>query len=182
MSSFITQITEEELTQKTTFTKGLSSISFENGSFKKGPTFSLGMREQALTYCNKISNAQSLKSLIVEGKYSLTIWIQEKLEAIQAQSEQKNSSSAENTEEIDDLPTTTAVRHYRGQTYEIEVVDETALTSEQKDTVKAVPTKKVIRQYRGQTYEVEVPDYSAMQQASQNQQKPRRKYRGQYID
>lgn len=46
---------------------------------------------------------------------------------------------------------------------------------------QSVPTKKVIKRYRGQVYEEEVVDWAAMQQMNQ-QNKPRRKYRGQYID
>ena len=44
-----------------------------------------------------------------------------------------------------------------------------------------LPTKKVTKKYRGQVYEEEVVDWAAVQQMSQ-QNKPTRKYRGQYID
>ena len=43
-----------------------------------------------------------------------------------------------------------------------------------------LPTKTVTKRYRGQVYEETVVDWAAVQQL--NQQKPRRKYRGQYID
>jgi len=43
-----------------------------------------------------------------------------------------------------------------------------------------LPTKTVTKRYRGQVYEETVVDWAAVQQEQQN--KPRRKYRGQYID
>ncbi|MEL6437735.1 MAG: hypothetical protein AAFQ80_00565 [Cyanobacteria bacterium J06621_8] len=42
-------------------------------------------------------------------------------------------------------------------------------------------TKTVTRRYRGQVYEETVVDYAALQQNNQ-ENKPRRKYRGKYID
>ena len=47
-------------------------------------------------------------------------------------------------------------------------------------TQQSLPTKTVARRYRGQVYEETVVDWEAVQQL--DQQKPRRKYRGQYID
>ena len=44
-----------------------------------------------------------------------------------------------------------------------------------------LPTKTVTKRYRGQVYEETVVDWAAVQQLNQ-QEKPRRKYRGQYID
>lgn len=44
-----------------------------------------------------------------------------------------------------------------------------------------LPTKKVTKRYRGQVYEETVVDWSAVQQLDR-QNKPARKYRGQYID
>ena len=46
---------------------------------------------------------------------------------------------------------------------------------------QSIPTKTVTRRYRGQVYEETVIDWAAIQQMNQ-QGKPRRKYRGQYID
>lgn len=43
------------------------------------------------------------------------------------------------------------------------------------------PKKTVTRRYRGQVYEETVVDLAAIQQMNQ-QDKPRRKYRGQYVD
>ena len=44
-----------------------------------------------------------------------------------------------------------------------------------------IPTKKEIKKYRGQVYEEEVVDWAVVQQMNQ-QNNPRCKYRGQYID
>ena len=45
----------------------------------------------------------------------------------------------------------------------------------------SLPTKTVTKRYRGQVYEETVVDWTAVQQLKQ-QNKPPRKYRGQYID
>lgn len=45
----------------------------------------------------------------------------------------------------------------------------------------SLPTKTVTKRYRGQVYEETVVDWAAIQQVG-NQNKPRRKYRGQYVD
>ena len=52
--------------------------------------------------------------------------------------------------------------------------------STQPQTNQSLPTKTVVKKYRGREYEETVVDWAALQQV--NQQKPRRKYRGQYID
>ena len=44
-----------------------------------------------------------------------------------------------------------------------------------------LPTKKITKRYRGQVYEEEVVDWAAVKQINLHN-KPRRKYRGQYID
>ncbi len=46
---------------------------------------------------------------------------------------------------------------------------------------QSMPTKTVTKRYRGQVYEETVVDWAAIQQTNQ-QGKPRRKYRGQYVD
>lgn len=45
---------------------------------------------------------------------------------------------------------------------------------------QSLPTKTVTKRYRGQVYEEVVVDWAAVQQNQQS--KPRRKYRGQYLD
>lgn len=180
MIGFVTQIAESEFKSNSNWDSDSLTVDFDDSSFKKGPTFALGMEEQALTYCKKLST-QHLKSLIVKNKYSLTIWIQQQIAAIGSHS--PDTTTQPQTKTNADLPKTTMVKHYRGQTYEVEVTDNSAQSAEQQQAAAPkIPTKKVIRQYRGQTYEVEVPDYSAIQNLAANQQKPRRKYRGQYID
>ena len=45
------------------------------------------------------------------------------------------------------------------------------------------PTKTVVKRYRGRIYQETVVDWAAIQRTNQTDpQKPRRKYRGQYID
>ena len=55
--------------------------------------------------------------------------------------------------------------------------------STQPQTNQSLYTKTVIKKYRGREYEETVVDWATVRQLQQtNQQKPRRKYRGQYID
>lgn len=61
------------------------------------------------------------------------------------------------------------------QNYQTSAVEQQSLTNPQ-----PLPTKTVVKKYRGQEYEETVVDWAAIQQM--NHQKPRRKYRGQYID
>ena len=58
--------------------------------------------------------------------------------------------------------------------------DSTHLASTQPQTNQSLPTKTVVKRYRGREYEETVVDWAAVQQV--DRQKPRRKYRGQYID
>lgn len=55
------------------------------------------------------------------------------------------------------------------------IADRQSLTDPQ-----ALPTKTIIKKYRGREYEETVVDWAAVQQIQQP--KPRRKYRGQYVD
>lgn len=55
------------------------------------------------------------------------------------------------------------------------------VVSQPVENKQSIPTKTVTKRYRGQVYQEEVVDWEAMQQMDQ-QEKPRRKYRGQYID
>ncbi len=57
------------------------------------------------------------------------------------------------------------------------------IESNPQPTNQSLPTKTVTEKYRGREYQKVVVDWAAVQQINQlNQQKPRRKYRGQYID
>ena len=161
MSSLVIQIAEEELRKSGNLASNAQSVDFENVSFRKGPTFPLEMYEKALAYCEKFSVKQ-LKSLIVKNKYSLTIWNQQQTSVISDQDAAKAGTEK--------LQTPTSQ------------VEFTENSGQEQAAPNKVPTKTVVRHYRGQTYEVQVPDYSAIQQQLSNKQKPRRKYRGQYID
>ncbi|MEM7595172.1 MAG: hypothetical protein AAF383_27360, partial [Cyanobacteria bacterium P01_A01_bin.83] len=56
---------------------------------------------------------------------------------------------------------------------------DTEATRQTVSNSQSLPTKTVTKRYRGQVYEEEVVDWAAIQQMNQ-QDKPRRKYRGQY--
>lgn len=53
-------------------------------------------------------------------------------------------------------------------------------TAQPQPNHQSLPTKTVTKKYRGQVYEEVVVDWAAVQQT--NQPKPRRKYRGRYVD
>jgi hypothetical protein len=165
VSSFIKQITEQEFQQQTLYQKNDLSIRFENDRFKKGLTFSITMQEQAINYCQRLV-AKSLSSLLVKEKYSFTVWVQEKnLES--QETKLKSDFSVTNLELV---------------TEDTNFQDEVKIASTPRQIQQQISTKKVTKLYRGQTYEVEIPDYSIASPEMQNQPKPRRKYRGQYID
>ena len=165
MSDLVITLTEGELRQKSNLSTDSPIIEFNSYQYKRGSTFSLGMRQQAITYCEKVA-AKQLRSLIVEGPYSLTIWIQEKLSAINNNSISSTASIKSAVTESgvasdqDDSETKTTLKKYRGQTYEVNVPGASSAAQAQTNA----PSKKVVKQYRGQTYEVEVPDYSAIKQ------------------
>ena len=159
MSDCLIHLTEKEFS-KYSDTLNASSVDFEGNSFNKKFTFSLEMQERAIKYCQKFA-AKKIKSLLVKGEYGITVWI-----------ETQNSNFKEI--KLESLPPTEIIKPSN---------DESNIESNnsQEHITHKIPTKKVTRVYRGQTYEVEVLDYSALQNMPK-QQKPRRKYRGQYID
>ena len=179
MSAFVIELTEEEFIKQTSCAKNALSLDFQNASFKKGPTFSTAMREQAIKYCQKFV-AKKLKSLLVENKYSFTVWTQQG--TVQTQTTKSDSKDAISLDEL--------VKNFSDPTKEVKSSNPEQISGQQQSTSKeqidppnSIPTKKVVRRYRGQTYEVEVPDYTTLMQLAQhNQNKPRRKYRGQYVD
>ena len=179
MSAFVIELTEEELFKQTSCTNNALSLDFQNASFKKGPTFSTAMREQALKYCQKFVT-KKFKSLLVENKYSFTVWVQQ--ESAKTQKKESNSKSAISLNElVKNIPDPT--QEAKNSNSEQISSQQPSVSKEETNVPTSIPTKKVVRRYRGQTYEVEVPDYPAlMQLAQRNQNKPRRKYRGQYVD
>lgn len=163
MTDCLIYLTEKEFS-KYLGTLNTSSIDYEGSSFNKKFTFSLGMQEQAIKYCQKFA-AKKIKSLLVKGKYGITIWIQT-----------QNSNSEEIKSEI---PITEIVKPSNNKSNSVNSALE--LDNSQENITHKIPTKKVTRVYRGQTYEVEIIDYSTLHNMPK-QQKPRRKYRGQYVD
>lgn len=165
MTNYIRQITELEFKQQSLNSQDPVVTYFQNDCFKKGATFSLAMQEQALKYCQKYLD-KGLNSLLVQSKHYFTIWIQ-----------------STNTES---QPT-----HLKANLSPVNselVAKDTNFQSIQKvvavDSINEaqIPKKKVTKLYRGVAYEIEAPDHSLIQQTVQDQLKPRRKYRGQYID
>ena len=133
--------------------KKSNTVNFHNIDYKKGPTYSLSMRPQAITYCQ--SNMQKqLNSIIVESDHFITVW-----------SQLKNSSISPNV----DVDTSQENNNQ-------------STSNHSPESVQKIPTKKIMRRYRGQIYEVEVLDYEAMKNNQSQKPARRKKYRGQYID
>lgn len=168
MSDLSLYFTEQEFHKYSRFLNA-SSIDFEGDSFNKGVTFSLKMQEQAIKYCQKLA-AKKIKSLSIKSKYGITIWIQT-----------EGDEDKETKPKLHLLNEEKAIEQSHTESNKITSSDLEKFNSLPKNLTNEVSTKKVTRVYRGQTYEVEIPDYSAIQKRS-SRQKPRRKYRGQYVD
>ena len=163
MSDCLIHLTEKEFS-KYLENLNASSVDYEGSSFNKGFTFSLAMQEQAIKHCQKFAT-QKLKSLLVKGRYGITVWIQ--------------TQSSNSEEVLEFLPSIEIVKPSDDESSSVNF--NAGANNSQENITHEIPAKKVTRVYRGQTYEVEIPDYSTIQNIS-GQQKPRRKYRGQYID
>ena len=153
MSAYITQLTEQEFQKQTHPDEHDLSVKFQESLFKQKLTFSLPMKKQAMRYCQKLIE-NNLSSLLVKGTYCFTVWVQE--------TNSLNISTTNKSSTDNNINSSTA--------------------SVSVETAPKVPTKKITKTYRGQTYEVEIPDYSGIKNIAENNQKSRRKYRGQYID
>ena len=164
MSDCLIHLTEKEFS-KYLENLNASSVDYEGSSFNKGFTFSLAMQEQAIKHCQKFAT-QKLKSLLVKGRYGITVWIQ------------AQSSKSEEIK-LESLPSTEIIKPSDNESSSVNF--NAGSNNSQENITSKIPIKKVTRVYRGQTYEVEIPDYSTIQNIS-GQQKPRRKYRGQYVD
>lgn len=186
MSEAIIYLTEQELAIAGQFNGDSSEVSYDNQTFIKGANFSIRLKDQAVKYCKNVADT-NLKRLIVEGQYSLTIWVQKqvlqppKTETIESSQESEINNAATafpNPTYTTSPPNSTNIRKYRGQVYETSQpsVSPTPQPIKQKESQPLL--QKIIRKYRGQVYE-EVIDTSNVES---NSQKPRRKYRGQYID
>lgn len=152
-SDYFIEITDNEFYRQIGEDKKASVVNFQNFDYKKGPTYSLSMRPQAINYCQS-KMAQQLKSIIVESSHFITVWNQ--LTNNQASASSSVNKSPENTQQSN--------------------------SNQAQQSTQKIPTKKVIRRYRGQTYEVEVPDYAALKNNQNQQPTQRKKYRGQYIN
>ena len=147
------EITESEFHRQIGDDKKAKTVNFQNIDYKKGPTYSLSMRPQAITFC-KSNMAQKLRSIIVESSHFITVWTQTK--TIQTSTTANDSDTSQENNQVN--------------------------SHQAQGSAPKIPTKKIIRRYRGQTYEVEVPDYAALKNNQAQQQTQRKKYRGQYIN
>jgi hypothetical protein len=142
MNIKIVRLSELELSEAGKFNSEFSEVIVNNCIFIKGPNFSLSLEEQVLNYCQKLAN-NSQKSLIIKGKYSYTIWVEQK------SSSDLSSTIISQTEPIDNSLTNDRqqplikkiIKKYRGQTYE-EILSQPVISS-------TIPEKHR-RKYRGQ--------------------------------
>ena len=145
-NNYYLEITAAEFNRQIGEDKKSSTVIFQNVDYKKGPTYSLSMRTEALTYCQN-NMAKKLKSIIVESAHFITVWSQTKNSQNPAKSV-ASSSSINNTHQAQaaqaKIPTKKITRRYRGQTYEVEIPDYEALKKNQSQ--KQTQRKK----YRGQ--------------------------------
>ena len=109
--------------------------------------------------------------MVVRSQEYLTIWVEDKIQSALRQNNKMNNKKAV-AQNNDSVSTEKVLQKYRGRAYEKETIVQNN---------DSVPTKKVTKRYRGRVYDEEVVDWSQMQPTSQPK-KPRRKYRGQYID
>ncbi len=135
---YLIEINETEFHNQIGDDKKSSTVNFQNLLYKKGPTYSLSMRPQALNYCQN-NKANNLKSLIVENSHFITVWSQ-----TVSSENATNTDSTTSPETVQKVPTKTITRRYRGQTYEVEIPDYAAL--KKNHSQKQTQRKK----YRGQ--------------------------------
>ena len=176
MAGQIKYFTKENFARQGIFNEFHSECKINNLHWKRGDTYRHQEIKAVLNLCKKF-NQREFDTIIVRSEADLTIWIEDKSQTrnlLDDSSDRTQTNSAAPEAAQQQLPTKTVTRRYRGQTYE--ETDSTAPEAAQQQ----LPTKTVTRRYRGQTYEETVIDWAAVQQA--NVAKPRRKYRGQYVD
>jgi hypothetical protein len=142
MNTKIVRLSELELSEVGKFNSEFSEVIVNNCIFIKGPNFSLSLEEQVLNYCQKLAN-NSQKTLIIKGKYSYTVWVEQK------SSNDLSSTIISPSEPIDNSLTNDRqqplikkiIKKYRAQIYE-EIVSQPVISS-------TIPEKHR-RKYRGQ--------------------------------
>lgn len=139
--------------------------------YRKSASLEFHKLTEVFNICKEY-NDFGINILVVRGKEHLTIWIEDKSKSYRSKNEEINNKQTV-VPHSQSVSTNEVVKKYRGQEYEGEKI---IISNHQ-----SVPTKKVVKKYRGRVYEEEVVDWSKMQPINQ-QNKPPRKYRGQYID
>ncbi len=129
MNPAIIKLTEEELGSVAILGYNPDSNSLlatiDNVKFTKTFSFSSDKKHEAIQCCQTLAQ-NNVKTLLVEGRSSVTVWMQNKADDTYA------------------IPTRKVKRQYRGQTYEVEVADNSAIQK------KVSNTQKVRKKYRGQ--------------------------------
>ena len=139
----ILQMSAAELEKQGTFNTDKNLVQINNCIFKRGVAFNLQDKEKIIE-SYKIKSQNTSKYLLVEDKYILTVWSEEKINL----SEHRDCSSQEISSENLNNPeqkilTKKITKRYRGQTYEVVVPD---LSDSQEQNIQ--PVKKRLK-YRG---------------------------------
>ena len=145
MSTHITELTEQEFRKQALLSKDNSSAMFDNNSYKQGLTFSIPMKHKALKYCQKLVE-NNLSSVLVQGTYCFTVWVKKEDNdaSIEQSSIQQTPMAFAPQNVTQEVPRKKITRVYRGQTYEVEIPDYSAIQQSPLNKPKAR------RKYRGQ--------------------------------
>lgn len=146
MSTHITELTEQEFRKQALLSKDNSSAMFDNNSYKQGLTFSIPMKHKALKYCQKLVE-NNLSSVLVQGTYCFTVWVkkEESNDLIVEQSSIQQTPMVSAPQNVtQEVPRKKITRVYRGQTYEVEIPDYSAIQQ------SLLNKPKARRKYRGQ--------------------------------
>ncbi|WP_019508425.1 hypothetical protein [Pleurocapsa sp. PCC 7319] len=192
-----TWLTTENSTPKEFLDQSNSEFSLNDLVWRKVDNFKHNQILEVLDICQKY-NELDVNTFVVRSQENLTIWIEETSKLPSSHNNPNTKVNKDQTvlqtpqsistktvvkdfqpiptqtvrQNSQSIPTEKVTRKYRGQMYE-----EEQLASNH----DSIPTKTEIKKYRGKLYEEEIIDWTKMQPPSP-QNKPRRKYRGHYID
>ncbi|MCC0176908.1 hypothetical protein I4641_07940 [Waterburya agarophytonicola K14] len=145
-----TYLSISEFNDKSQFDSSNLECTIDGIFFRKSDALNASNITSILSICKKYNNFD-IDTLIVKNNDKLTIWIEEKAK--------KNNIKSVELKEKQTTPT----------------------SAQPQVNMNDLPTKTITRRYRGQVYEETVLDWLAVEKISE-ENKPRRKYRGQYID
>ena len=180
-----TWLTTENSTPREFLDQSNSEFSLNDLVWRKVDNFKHNQILEVLDICQKY-NELDINTFVVRSQENLTIWIEETSKLSSSHNNPNIKVNKDQTvlqtpqsiptqtvaKDSQPIPTEKVTRKYRGQMYE-----EEQLASNH----DSIPTKTEIKKYRGKLYEEEIIDWTKMQPPSP-QNKPRRKYRGHYID